>query len=202
MLAAPISSTIHRSLTSYTNTSTGLIGGENALLYFLFYCRGLWPSAHSCQCMCWVPISMVRSLIWFLPLPFWPEPPAVFWNCGCLSLSGRILTTWALGSCWVHVLLVNLQESRLALGKVSIFWVDMKLCADNLVMGVTQFSFTAEAAVGGSFAFLHVLCEQWLQQFVNLVIVSLANHLLLWALKLFMSNPVHLLLHITVSLLV
>lgn len=78
----------------------------------------------------------------------------------------------------------------------------MKLCADNLVMGITQFSLTAEAAVGGSFAFLHVLCEQWLQQSVNLVIVSLANHLLLWALKLFMSNPVHLLWHFTVSLLV
>lgn len=164
---------------------------------YTFYCRGLWPSAHSCQCMCRVPISTVRSLIWFLPLPFWPEPPLqLFWNCGCLSLSGIILTTC------VHVLVVNLQESRLALGKVSIFWVDMKLCADNLVMGITQFSLTAEAAVGGSFAFLHVLCEQWLQQPVNLVIVSLANHLLLWALKLFMSNPVHLLWHFTVSLLV
>lgn len=202
MLAAPISSSIHRSLTSYTNTSTSLIGGENALLYFLLQgpltlCPLMSvhvPSTHQHS----TELDMVSPAV----LLTWASTSAVFWNCGCLSLSGIILTTWALGSCWVHVLVVNLQESRLALGKVSIFWVDMKLCADNLLMGITQFSLTAEAAVGGSFAFLHVLCEQWLQQSVNLVIVSLANHLLLWALKLFMSNPVHLLWHFTVSLLV
>lgn len=198
MLAAPISSSIHRSLTSYTNTNTGLIGGENALLYFLLQgpltlCPLMSvhvPSTHQHG----TELDMVSPSA----LLTWASTSAVFGNCGCLSLSGIILTTWASGSCWVHVLVVNLQESRLALGKVSIFWVDMKLCADNLVMGITQFSLTAEAAVGGSFAFLHVLCEQS----VNLVIVSLANHLLLWALKLFMSNPVHLLWHFTVSLLV